>query len=232
MNIIISTIKSWNIKNAKKFKENNINKYSVFVIESKEELNYEKVKDIDPQYIFFPHWSWIIDKEIYENFNCIVFHMTDLPFGRGGSPLQNLIDYGIKDTKISAIKVNSGIDTGYIYEKQHLNLNGTADEIFIRASNIIFDKMIPNIIEGNIKPYKQQANNTVEFKRRNSNQSQLKKDFSLVKIYDYIRMLDGEGYPKAFISYGNYKLEFSRASLKNGRIVADVEIIDEGGKYE
>ena len=30
-------------------------------------------------------------QEIHENYKCIIFHMTDLPFGRGGSPLQNLI---------------------------------------------------------------------------------------------------------------------------------------------
>ncbi len=30
-------------------------------------------------------------REIFENWACVVFHMTDLPYGRGGSPLQNLI---------------------------------------------------------------------------------------------------------------------------------------------
>jgi len=44
--------------------------------------------------------------------------MTDLPFGRGGSPLQNLIERGIKKTKISAIKVDGGIDTGDIFFKR------------------------------------------------------------------------------------------------------------------
>ncbi len=81
--------------------------------------------------------------------------MTDLPFGRGGSPLQNLIERGIENTKISAIKVDDGIDTGDIYFKESLNLNGTADEIFIRASQIIFNKMIPKIINEKILPKKQ-----------------------------------------------------------------------------
>ena len=44
--------------------------------------------------------------------------MTDLPFGRGGSPLQNLIVRGYKSTKLTAIKVQSGIDTGDIYLKK------------------------------------------------------------------------------------------------------------------
>ena len=39
-------------------------------------------------------------------------------------------------------------------------------------------------------------------------------------------MLDAEGYPEAFIKFGDYKLKFSRASFKHNKIVADVEIIE------
>lgn len=228
MKIIIATIKSWNVKNAHKFRRDNDYEHDVFIVTNKDDLTYERVREINPEYIFFPHWSWVIPKEIYETFNCIVFHMTDLPFGRGGSPLQNLIERGIENTKISAIKVDDGIDTGDIYFKESLNLNGTADEIFIRVSQIIFNKMIPKIINEKILP-KKQSGEAIQFKRRNSWQSEILSNFDLEKIYDYIRMLDGEEYPKAFIKFGKYKLEFSRASLKNNKIIADVEIIDEDG---
>lgn len=226
MKIIIATIKSWNIKNAEKFKKEDESNHNIFIITDKQDLTYEKVRKINPNYIFFPHWSWIIDAEIYKNFNCIVFHITDLPFGRGGSPLQNLIERGVENTKISAIKVDDGIDTGEIYFKENLNLNGSADEIFIRASAVIFDKMIPRIINEEIIPNKQQGE-IVEFKRRMHYQSEIFQDFEMNKIYNYIRMLDGEGYPKAFIKFGKYTLQFSRASLKNNKIIADVEIINE-----
>jgi methionyl-tRNA formyltransferase len=152
--------------------------------------------------------------------------MTDLPYGRGGSPLQNLIVRGIEETMISAIQVEEGIDTGDIYLKEKLTLNGTADEIFIRASEIIFNKMIPRIINSKLIPIKQQGK-VVEFKRRKPYESEILSNFDINQIYNYIRMLDGEGYPKAFIKFGKYKLEFSRASLKNNKIIADVEIIDE-----
>ena len=33
------------------------------------------------------------------------------------------------------------------------------------------------------------------------------------KIYDYIRMLDAEGYPRAFIEFGEYRLSFECARL-------------------
>lgn len=65
MNIIIATTKSWNIKNAQKFKKENESKYNTTIITNKDELTFEKVKLINPEYILFPHWSWIIPKEIF-----------------------------------------------------------------------------------------------------------------------------------------------------------------------
>ena len=48
---------------------------------------------------------------------------------------------------------------------------------------------------------------------------------SITEMYDYIRMLDAEGYPNAYIEIGNFCFEFSRASLKsNEKIIADVRI--------
>ena len=38
-------------------------------------------------------------------------------------------------------------------------------------------------------------------------------------------MLDGEGYPKAFIETDQFKVEFSRASLKPNGIISDAKII-------
>src|SRR5262245_11007285 len=60
--------------------------------------------DIKVRYIFFPHWSSIVPAVITQAFECIAFHMTDLPYGRGGSPLQNLIANGATKTKITAFK--------------------------------------------------------------------------------------------------------------------------------
>ncbi len=226
MNIVICTIKSWNIRMAEVFKLSAEGKHNTKIITEKKDLTYSTLEEFDPQYIFFPHWSSIIPKEIFEKWNCIVFHMTDLPFGRGGSPLQNLISRDIKDTKISAIKVNDTIDGGPVYIKENLNLSGTAEEIYMRASEIIFGKMIPYILDVHPEPV-EQAGEIVTFKRRSPDQSELSSNMDLKQIYNYIRMLDGEGYPNAFINFGKYKLKFSRASFKGDRIIADVEIVED-----
>lgn len=189
----------------------------------KEDFNFQVVNEIQPDKIFIPHWSNIIPSEIYNNYECVVFHMTDLPYGRGGSPLQNLIVRGFEITKISALKVGEGLDTGDIYLKKDLSLLGTAEEIFIRASKIIFS-MIKLIVSEDMKAVPQTGTVT-EFRRRKPEDSDISDLPTLDKIYDYIRMLDAEGYPKAYLDMGDFRLEFSRASLKTGEnIVADVRI--------
>jgi methionyl-tRNA formyltransferase len=192
-------------------------------ISRKEDFSFSKLKEISPDRIFIPHWSYFIPAEIFQSFECIVFHMTDLPYGRGGSPLQNLIVRGHKETKISAIRVNEGIDTGKLYLKAHLSLLGTAQEIFLRSAEII-ESMIKTIIEKDPQP-EEQRGEPVNFKRRKPEDGDISDLNDLDKVYDYIRMLDCEGYPPAFLETEHFCLEFSRASLKADKsIKADVRI--------
>ena len=187
------------------------------------DLTLEKIDEINPKYIFFLHWSYIIPFSIYDKYDCVVFHMTDLPYGRGGSPLQNLIVLGHKTTKLSAIKVQQGIDTGDIYLKKELSLYGTAEEIFMRAGELMMD-MIKEIVEKNIIPTPQEGEPLL-FKRRKPEDGNMEQLKSLDDMYNHIRMLDCEGYPSAFIENENFRFEFARASLKNNNIIADVRII-------
>lgn len=193
-------------------------------IDRQELLTVEQLSVFQPDKIFFPHWSCIIPGDLFETYECIVFHMTDLPFGRGGSPLQNLISRGIYETKVSALKVTKGIDTGDIYLKKPLSLFGTAEEIYKRTSDII-GEMIVEIIRNNAKPVPQEGT-VVAFPRRKPEDGNIADLESIQKVFDFIRMLDAKGYPNAFVEIGNFRLEFSRASIQNDNsILADVRII-------
>jgi methionyl-tRNA formyltransferase len=219
MNYLVVTIKSWNIDNFKKLQKNDSkNKWHII----SEDLTLEKVKKINPRYIFFPHWSWIIPAEIYKNYECVVFHMTDLPYGRGGSPLQNLIVRGHKSTKVSAIKVEKELDAGPIYLKRDLELKGNAKHILQKLSDVTFE-MIKEIVKNEPEPIPQKGK-IVKFKRRQAKDGNIKKLKSLEEIYDYIRMLDAEGYPPAFLETKDLKFEFKDAELLDGEIISKVII--------
>lgn len=224
MNILICTIKTWNLELSREFTA--VSQHNVKVISNKEDLNLKLLMEFNPQYIFFPHWSWIIPKDIYERYTCIVFHMTDLPFGRGGSPLQNLIARGETRTKISAIQVTKDLDAGPVFLKEPLDLFGSAEEIFIRSARIVFQIMIPAILEKECEPTPQTGEPFI-FSRRKPEDGRITETMSLNQIYDYIRMLDAEGYPNAFIRFGRYKLCFSRAAYGYNKLRCDVEIVEE-----
>src|SRR5467141_918583 len=91
--------------------------YSFELISDPQDLSLERLSSLSPRFVFFPHWSHRIPPSIYKQFECVIFHMTDLPFGRGGSPLQNLIARGIYETKICAIRCIEELDAGPIYLK-------------------------------------------------------------------------------------------------------------------
>lgn len=182
-------------------------------ITSKNLLMESALAEINPVKIFIPHWSYIIPDCIYEKYECIVFHMTDLPFGRGGSPLQNLIIRGMKNTKISAIRVEKELDAGDIYLKRDLSLDGTATDIFLRSVPIV-EEMIKKIIEDDLQPSPQYGE-PMHFKRRKPEESDIADLSSVNDVYDYIRMLDCEGYPPAFIETKYFKIEFKNAEVIN-----------------
>lgn len=192
------------------------------LISDPSDLTYENLKRLKPRFIFFPHWSFLISSQVFEEFECVIFHMTDLPYGRGGSPLQNLITRGIYETCISAIRCVKEVDAGPIYLKRALSLYGSAEEIFIRAADVMED-MILEIIEKLPEP-RPQIGIPISFERRKPSDGNISELKSLVEAFDVIRMLDADGYPKAFLHIGNFKMEFSRASLRLGEVIADVRI--------
>jgi len=57
-------------------------------VDSPQQLTPKRIEALNPRYIFFLHWSWKVYDDIINNYECICFHMTDVPYRRGGSPLQ------------------------------------------------------------------------------------------------------------------------------------------------
>ena len=197
--------------------------FNVIRITSPKELTEGYLNELNTRYVFFPHWSWFIPEEIFVNFECIIFHMTDLPYGRGGSPLQNLIIRGKTETVVSAIKCVKELDAGPIYCKMPLTLDGTAKEILERAA-IVIKEMILKILEGS-SDIKHQKGDVVLFERRGPEDGDLQHLETTKQIYDYIRMLDAENYPSAFIDTENFHLEFTSAKQVGNNIEAVVKFI-------
>ncbi|MEM9116385.1 MAG: methionyl-tRNA formyltransferase [Cyanobacteria bacterium P01_F01_bin.56] len=216
---IVVGSKDWNLS---LFAAQDFDQRQWLFIAAKEELTPEKVEAINPRYLFFLHWSWKVPEEIINHYECVCFHMTDVPYGRGGSPLQNLIMRGHQFTKLTALRMTHEFDAGPVYLKQDVGLGGNAEEIYMRITRLSF-AMIEQIIREQPQP-QPQTGEAVVFKRRQPADSELSQVNSLEQMHDKIRMLDAEGYPPAFIEYEGFRFEFSRSALYGERVVADVII--------
>jgi len=192
------------------------------LISESDDLTDERLYDLNPRYIFFTHWSQMVPESLYEKYPCICFHMTDLPYGRGGTPLQNLLLRDKSETVLTAFRMVGELDAGPVYIKTKMPLTGSAQEIYQRASEIAFS-MIERIIYENISPIPQKGDVTI-FKRRKPSESRIQSPESLRKLYDLIRMVDADGYPRAFIEKDGYRYEFSNANYQKNEIIAQVRI--------
>jgi methionyl-tRNA formyltransferase len=192
-------------------------------IADRDDLTLERLDETRPVYVFFPHWSWKIPVDVFTRYACVVFHMTDVPYGRGGTPLQNLIVRGHRTTQLTALKVVDEMDAGPVYRKEELSLEGAAEEIYIRAARLSAE-MIKGIVMDDPEPVSQEGEVTA-FARRKPGESAIPEGLTLEKLYDFIRMLDAEGYPHAFMEHKGFKYKLSRAALRDGHLVADVRIV-------
>ena len=216
---VFASCKTWNYEQFQSISKDGNADWHYVANESELKEVVDKNK---PKYIFFLHWNWIVPESIFGNYECVCFHMTDVPYGRGGSPLQNLILAGHTDTMLTALKMVKELDAGPVYIKTPLSLDGSAEDIYRRAGKLCVDLM-NNIIQNTPQPEPQKGN-VVMFKRRKPEQSTMPKIGGLKLAYDFIRMLDAEGYPRAYIQHGEYKIFFKNANICGDSITANVEI--------
>ncbi len=121
--------------------------------------------DPTPRYVFFLNWSWMVPPEVTEEFECVNFHATPLPYGRGGGPIEGMILRGHTETVMTAHRMTQELDAGPIYARHAMpiSLAGTKEDILARFVEPVTG-MVRWIIDNEPEPF-QQLGDVVEFKR-------------------------------------------------------------------
>jgi methionyl-tRNA formyltransferase len=179
----------------------------------------------DLDVIFFPHFSDIIPRDIFENYLCIGFHTGKLPKGRGGSPIQHQILEADYRCPVSAIQIVASLDAGPVYLQKEIDLStGNIVEMLARLS-LIVASMISTMISKIPSPVSQVGNPEVRKRIQEDDSKLVLEDLTSREIYDRIRMVDGLDYPPAFIEVGNVRLYLSSAELEEDQLkfVARIE---------
>jgi len=217
---VVATVRDWNVAAFARRTPNMPGSWHL--VRDAKDLTFDALARLVPRYVFFPHWSWRVPHEILDHFECVCFHMADVPYGRGGSPLQNLVVRGHRNTMLSALRMVEELDAGPVYLKMPLSLAGSAQQIFERLADLAYD-MMEEIARRTPVPVAQ-TGTPVVFARRKPEQSRLPDDGTPEALYDFVRMLDADGYPRAFIEHGDWRLEFSDAQPAGDDVVAQVRI--------
>jgi methionyl-tRNA formyltransferase len=178
------------------------------------------------KFLFFPHYSKLIPKEIISEYVCIGFHTGNLPSDRGGSPIQNKILRGEYRTLVSALRLTEELDSGPIYCSRPVDLEFGDIESILKNISVHISTMILEIIQTEIIPQPQKGIPKYQSRLKQFN-SEL--DLSILNIktlYDRIRMVDGLDYPPAYIIINKFKITMNNAQLENNKlkIIATVEL--------
>ena len=122
--------------------------------------------------IYIIHWGFKIPQYIINKYECISFHMSKLPYGIGGSPLQNLIIRNKKKSHLSIFKTSHKVDEGEIIKQLEFSLAGNADQILNRVTKICINQIVKLDKQTNIVSYKQIGKKT-HFKRIKYHENEL-----------------------------------------------------------
>ncbi|MGN0522423.1 MAG: methionyl-tRNA formyltransferase [Eubacterium sp.] len=122
----------------------------------------EALNDLSPDVIIVVAYGKILPKSVLDiaKYGCINVHASILPYYRGAAPIQWSVLNGDKETGISIMQMNEGLDTGDVLSvvKTDIDINETSEELFERLSVLGADALIDcleALEKGNIKPVKQ-----------------------------------------------------------------------------
>jgi methionyl-tRNA formyltransferase len=92
-------------------------------------------------------WSWIVPKTIVESMEVVGIHPSDLPNYAGGSPIQNQILDGVRNSAVTLFRLTPVLDLGPVIYKEPISLEGHLSQVFDeieRASVIVLRWYLQN----------------------------------------------------------------------------------------
>jgi methionyl-tRNA formyltransferase len=132
----------------------------------------------------------------------LVVHESDLPHGRGWSPLTWQILEGKNDITVTLLEAAEELDSGSIYGQRNINFTGSelVDELRVVQAHVTFElcKTFVKEYPESIKKGRLQAGDATYYRRRRPMDSKLDPSKSLLEQFNLLRVVDNERYPAFF----------------------------------
>ncbi len=132
-----------------------------------------------------------------------VTHASDLPKGRGWSPVVWGVLRGEKAITVSLIEAADPVNSGRVYGKFRSKLAKTDlwDDINAKLAKLIVRCLNHVVRNPNAKPRAQKGKPTI-YRRRRSDDSRIDPNQSIASQFDLLRVCDAERFPGFFELYG------------------------------
>lgn len=206
-------------------------------INNKESI--EKIKAINPDFIIVVAYGQILKKEILEipKYGCYNVHASLLPKYRGAAPINWAIINGEKETGVTIMEMEQGLDTGDMILWKSIPINADDDSITIHdALSDLGGNLIIEALESIIK---EQFSNTPQNHSLSTYASMMDKEMGKINwndnsenIKNLIRGL--KPWPSAYTHYKGEVVKIHKADVideleegENGRIIK----VDNKGIY-
>lgn len=158
--------------------------------------------------LFLISCSEIIPETLLQRFkHRLVVHASDLPDGRGWSPLVWQVLDGRQDITVSLLEAVEPVDTGPIWKKHVIRIepHELADEInhkLFDAELALMDFALDHA--ETIQPQPQDLSTSGHyFRKRTPSDSQLDPDKTLREQFDLLRICDPQRYPATLTLHGH-----------------------------
>ena len=181
-----------------------------------------QIKDLKPDFIVVAAYGKILPQSVLDIAPCINLHASILPKYRGASPIQSAILAGEKQTGVTAMLMDAGLDTGdmldFIYTPCESKMSS---ELFSELGELggeLIVKVLKNF--ENLKPQKQDDEQATHCKKISKSDGLFSFDEEAGQIYNKFRALTP--WPGIYLASGLkiLSLELSEKSGKSGEILS------------
>ena len=188
----------------------------------KDEAVVAELKAFEPKFIVVAAYGKILPKSVLDVATCINLHASILPKYRGASPIQSAILAGEKQTGVTAMLMDAGLDTGdmldFIYTPCESKMSS---ELFSELGEL-GGELIVRVLRNfeNLKPQKQDDAQASHCKKISKSDGLFSFDEEAVQIYNKFRALTP--WPGIYLASGLkiLSLELSDKSGKSGEILS------------
>lgn len=168
------------------------------------------LRDMNPDIIVVAAFGQFLSKEILDmpQYGCINVHASILPKYRGAAPIQYAIIKGEKESGVTIMQMDIGMDTGDMIDKvivpipEDMTMGELHDELMVKGADLLLEVM-DQIAAGAAKPVPQNNDEATYATLLNRSMECIDWTKSAKEVHDLIRGFNPE--PSTFTSLPNGK---------------------------